>query len=161
MLAPLSLKRAAMAIRATGVDLVAGTCERIGDDNAQVLYRHHSALPTLQPEQFSLHGPLDWCMAWERGDYFFQPEVFFTRAIWERAGAYLKPHLFWAMDWDLWLRCALAGATIVRIPDILGVSREHAAQKTTSQEMYLWQIVGILREYDHMLAAIQAEVGAE
>ena len=63
------------------------------------------------------------------------------------------------MDWDLWLRCALAGATIVRIPDILGVSREHAAQKTTSEEMYLWQIVGILHEYDDMLAAVQAEIG--
>ena len=160
MLAPLSLKRAAMAIHATGADLVAGTCERIGGDDDHVLYKHHAALPTSRPEPFTLHGPLDWCMAWEKGDYFFQPEVFFTRSIWERAGGYLKPHLFWAMDWDLWLRCALAGATIVRIPDILGVSREHAAQKTTSEEMYLWQIVGILHEYDDMLAAVQAEIGA-
>jgi hypothetical protein len=154
------LKRAAMAIHATGADLVAGTCERIGGDDDHVLYKHHAALPTSRPEPFTLHGPLDWCMAWEKGDYFFQPEVFFTRSIWERAGGYLKPHLFWAMDWDLWLRCALAGATIVRIPDILGVSREHAAQKTTSEEMYLWQIVGILHEYDDMLAAVQAEIGA-
>ena len=124
-----------------------------------MLYKHHAALPALRREPFALEGPLDWCTAWEKGDYFFQPEVFFTRAIWERAGGYLKPHLFWAMDWDLWLRCALAGATIVRIPDILGVSREHAAQKTTSEEMYLWQIVGILHEYDDVLAAVQAEVG--
>jgi GT2 family glycosyltransferase len=158
MLAPLSLKRVAMAMRATGVDLVAGTCKRIGGGAGQVTYQHHSALPTLCPEPFSLHGPLDWCSAWEKGDYFFQPEVFFTRSIWERAGGYLKPHLFWAMDWELWLRCALAGATIVRIPDILGLSREHSAQKTTAEELYLWQIVGILREYDDLLGLLEAKV---
>jgi GT2 family glycosyltransferase len=160
MLAPLSLKRAAMAMRATGADLVAGTCKRIGGDAAQVLYKHHSALPTFRQQAFSLHGPLDWCNAWEKGDYFFQPEVFFTRRIWERAGAYLKLHLFWAMDWELWLRFALAGATVVRIPDVLGISRVHDAQKTTTDELYLWQIVGILREYDDLLDTLEAELRA-
>ena len=57
MLAPLSLKRAAMAIRATGADLVAGTCERIGGDDDHVLYKHHAALPTSRQEPFTLHGP--------------------------------------------------------------------------------------------------------
>ena len=102
--------------------------------------------------QFGLAGPLDWRDCWEKGDYFFQPEVFFNRGIWERSGAYLKQHLYWAMDWDLWLRFAMAGARIVRIPDPLGVSRVHVAQKTTSQEMYLWQIKTILEEYDDVLA---------
>ena len=69
MLAPQSLKRAAMAIRATGADLVAGTCERIGGDDGRVLYKHHAALPALRREPFTLHGPLDWCTAWEKGDY--------------------------------------------------------------------------------------------
>jgi len=159
MLAPLSLKRAAMAIRATGADLVAGTCKRVRGDG-ELLYKHHAALPALRPEPLALHGPLNWSNGWEKGDYFFQPEVFFTRSIWERAGGYLKTHLFWAMDWELWLRCALAGASIVRIPDILGVSREHAAQKTTADEMYLWQIVGILGEYDDLLAALETKAEA-
>ena len=48
---------------------------------------------------------------------------------------------------DLWLRFALAGARVVRIPDVMGASHEHASQKTTGEELYLWQIVGILREY--------------
>jgi GT2 family glycosyltransferase len=159
MLAPLALKRAAMAMHSTGANLVAGTCKRI-DENARVLYKHHSALPALRSEPFTLDGPLNWCDAWEQGDYFFQPEVFFSRSIWERAGGYLKQHLFWAMDWELWLRCSLAGASIVRIPDVLGISREHGAQKTKMDEMYLWQIAGILREYDDLLAAIELEAGA-
>ena len=108
----------------------------------------------MRPKSFTLGAPLKWSEFWEKGDWFFQPEVLFTREIWERAGGYLKPHLFWAMDWDLWLRFALAGARIVRIPDVIGASRMHATQKTTGEELYLWQIVGILREYDELLAAL-------
>jgi hypothetical protein len=158
MLAPLSLKRAAMALCATGADLVAGTCRRVDGPEGRLLFKHHSAFPTLRPERFDLEGPLNWSNSWEKGDYFFQPEVFFTRAIWERAGGYLKPHLYWLMDWELWLRCALAGATIVRIPDVLGISREHAAQKTTGDEFNLWERVKVLREFDEMLAALEAEI---
>lgn len=157
MLAPLALKRAALAFAESGADLVAGTCSRIAGVAGKLLYRHHAALPTNQRVAFKFSGPLDWSSSWEKGDYFFQPEVFFTRDIWERAGGYLKPHLYWAMDWDLWLRCALAGASIIRIPDLLGVSRVHTAQKTTSDEMYLWQIASILREYDDMLARLERD----
>jgi GT2 family glycosyltransferase len=154
MLAPLSLKRAAMALRETGADIVAGTCKRIEGVAATPLYNHFAALPSLRPGAFELDLPLNWCDSWERGDWFFQPEVLFTRDIWERAGGYLKPHLFWAMDWDLWLRFALAGARVIRVPDVMGASRVHTSQKTTSEELYLWQIVGILREYDELLAAL-------
>jgi GT2 family glycosyltransferase len=154
MLAPLSLKRAAMALRETGADMVAGSCRRIVGAKTTPLYKHFAALPTLQPQLFTLDAPLNWCESWEKGDWFFQPEVVFTREIWERAGGYLKPHLFWAMDWDLWLRFALAGARVVRIPDVMGASREHASQKTTGDELYLWQVVGILREYDELLRAL-------
>jgi glycosyltransferase involved in cell wall biosynthesis len=157
MLSPLSLKRAALAFAESGADLVAGTCSRIAGVNAQLLYRYYSALPTGQCVPFDLSGPLDWCNAWEKGDYFFQPEVFFSRDIWDRAGGYIKPHLYWAMDWDLWLRCALAGATVMRIPDVLGASREHPAQKTTSNMMYLWQITTILHDYDGLLARLERE----
>jgi GT2 family glycosyltransferase len=157
MLEPLSLYRAAIAFAETGADMVAGTCTRVAGVGARRLYRHHSALPTARAVEFDLGGPLNWCSGWEKGDYFFQPEVFFTRALWERAGGYLKRHLYWAMDWDLWLRCALAGATIVRLPDVLGISREHDAQKTTSDEMYLWQITTILREFDQLIERLEHE----
>jgi len=157
MLAPWALKRAALAFLESGADLVAGTCARVEGVEARLIYRHHSALPTGQRVAFDLARPLNWHNGWEKGDYFFQPEVFFTRDIWERSGGYLKPHLYWAMDWDLWLRCALVGATVIRIPDLLGMSRVHKAQKTTSEELYLWQISTILREYDDLLALLQRD----
>jgi GT2 family glycosyltransferase len=157
MLAPWALKRAALAFARSGADLVAGTCSRVAGVDAGLLYRHHSALPAEQRVPFNLSGPLNWCNAWEKGDYFFQPEVLFTRDIWERAGGFLKPHLYWAMDWDLWLRCALAGATAIRIPDVLGISRVHEAQKTKSDEMYLWQVTNILREYEELLALLERD----
>jgi hypothetical protein len=62
------------------------------------------------------------------------------------------------MDWDLWLRCALAGATVIRIPDVLGVSRMHETQKTSQNEMYLWQISAILREYDGLFARLEHDL---
>jgi GT2 family glycosyltransferase len=157
MLAPWALKRAALAFAESGADLVTGTCARVEGVDAQLIARHYSALPTGQRVSLDLCGALDWQNGWEKGDYFFQPEVLFTRDIWERSGGYLKPHLYWAMDWDLWLRCALVGATVIRIPDLLGISRVHTAQKTTSEESYLWQIRTILRDYDDLLALLQRD----
>ena len=131
MLAPLSLKRARYD-RATGADLVAGTCERIGGDDGRVCT---STTPTAGPAPKRSHsGPSGLVHGLGEGRLFFSSRKCSSHA---RSGnasaAILKPHLFWAMDWELWLRCALAGAAIVRIPDILGVSREHTAQKTTSK----------------------------
>ena len=158
MLAPNALKRAATAFQEYSCDLVAGTCERIGE-TGEVLFRHHSIVPYGRTTRFDLADPLNWTNCWEKGDFFFQPEVLFTREIWNRAGGYLKKHLYWANDWDLWLRCALAGASIVRIPDVLGRSRVHAQQKTQSDQLYLFQIASILREYDDLLAALECEFG--
>jgi GT2 family glycosyltransferase len=160
MLAPLALKRAALAFAESGADMVAGTCSRVAGADARPLYRHHSVLPTARCVTFDLAGPLNWRDAWERGDYFFQPEVFFSRDIWTRAGGYLRAHLYWAMDWDLWLRFALAGATVFRIPDVLAVSREHEAQKTTTEEMYLWQIATLLTDYDALLDLLERDTVA-
>jgi hypothetical protein len=65
------------------------------------------------------------------------------------------------MDWDLWLRFALAGATVTRIPDVLGISRVHDAQKTTADEIYLWQIASILSEYDDLFDRLERVLSAE
>jgi glycosyltransferase involved in cell wall biosynthesis len=154
MLAPLALRRAALAFARSGAEIVAGTCSRISSDG-RLHYRHHSILPIDVPVPLQLKSLINWSEVWEKGCYFFQPEVFFRRDIWLRAGGYLKPYLHWAMDWDLWLRFALAGAQAVRTPDVLGVSREHPAQKTRGDEMYLWQILNLLREYDDLFAMIE------
>lgn len=157
MLAPGALRRAALAFRHYGADLVAGGCERISEDSDHTLFCHHAALPFLKKVPLGLGENYMWTGAWEQGDYLFQPEVLFTADIWRRAGGYLKQHLYWAMDWELWLRMAMAGATIVNIPETIGRSRQQDNQKTTDDELYLFQIRNILVEHNEALATLKMQ----
>ncbi len=156
MLAPGGLKRAAMAFMHYDSDLVVGGCERITTSSDEVLRLHHPALPYGKKMPLGFADHFIWSSSWSQGDYFFQPEVMFSADIWRRSGGYLKKHLYWAMDWELWIRMALAGATIVHIPETIGRSREHAQQKTTSEQLYLYQLRNILLEHDDVLAEIEA-----
>ena len=157
MLAPGALKIAALTFMQHDCDLVAGRpCpERITEDSDEVTLLHHPALPFMETVALGFAENLVWRNSWEKGDYFFQPEVVFTADIWRRSGGYLKEHLYWAMDWELWIRMAMAGASIVHVPDRIGRSREHAEQKTTSAELYLFQLKNILLEHDEALARVQ------
>jgi len=66
-------------------------------------------------------------------DYIPQETMFWRREIWEKAGGTIDESFHFAMDWDLIMRFAAAGATIRRIPIFLGCFRVHTKQKTTSQ----------------------------
>ncbi len=157
MLAPGALRRAALTFRRFGADMVTGGCERISENTSEVLFSHHAALPFFRAVPLGLGENYMWTGAWEKGDYVFQPEVLFTADIWRRAGGYLKQHLYWAMDWELWLRMAMAGATIVNIPDQIGRSRQQDNQKTTNDELYLFQIRNILVEHSQALATLETQ----
>lgn len=154
-LAPLALIRAAIAFQRSGADIVAGSCVRIGESSDVVLLRHYSNLPTNILCPLRADRVTDWSNAWEKGDFFFQPEVLFTRDIWMRSGRAIKRRLHWAMDWDLWVRMAFAGAKVIRIPDVIGYSRVHDEQKTRADEAYLPQIEGLLEEYRQLLSAVE------
>jgi hypothetical protein len=153
MLAPGTLRRAARAFMIYNCDLVAGACERIGELDDEVKFLHHSAVPFGRRLPLDAVSQLRWYDSWDQGDYFFQPEVLFSADIWRRAGGGLKQHLYWGMDWELWIRMALAGATIVHIPPRFGRSREHPLQKTTSDRLYLFQLKNILLEHHDVLHA--------
>jgi hypothetical protein len=152
MLAPNSLKRAALAFLEFGCDMVAGTVDRIGERSDELLWRCYPALPTLRPVELDYTLVSSWSDGWRNQDYFYQPEVFFSRTVWQRAGAHLKRHLYWSMDWELWTRFAMTGAVIVRIPDLLGYSRLHKNQKTQN-DLYLPQMAGIFNELRQVFAA--------
>nr|WP_255453734.1 glycosyltransferase [Paracoccus sp. S-4012] len=85
------------------------------------------------------HPPLDLARLldvernWLDGRYLTQPEVFFTRAAYERAGGTIDGGLTYAMDYDLWLRMAAAGVQSVTLPRPLAAFRRHAQQKTARQ----------------------------
>lgn len=62
------------------------------------------------------------------GDYIIQPAAFFTREAYASAGG-LDRSLYWAMDWDLWLRLAQQH-DIVCIADELASYRWLGSNKT-------------------------------
>ncbi len=75
-------------------------------------------------------------------DYVPQETLLWRRSLWERVGG-LDDSLHYALDWDLLLRFARAGARFHRLPRFLGSFRVHPAQKTTAT----WDEVGA-REVD-------------
>lgn len=156
LLEPGSLFEIGRAYRETGADVIAGGCMRIGETREEEYHLHHTRLPMGQTVRLAPLDMLHFMGSWQESNYFFQPEVFFSRRVWEASGAYLKEHLFYAMDYDLWLRMALAGATAHHIPATIGCSRIHAAQKTQADRKYLHQMRALMEEYKAMFAALKA-----
>ncbi len=129
-LAPGSLFTVAQQFLLHAPDLVAGRCARVADRATLPRHIHRSVLTfgTLQP--LPLEALLDLDRCWLQGWFFHQPEVFFSRDIFTRAGGTLREDLYYSMDYDLWVRMARAGARILPLPEILAIFREHAQQKT-------------------------------
>lgn len=129
-LAPGSLFTVAQQFLLHAPDLVAGRCARVADREPQPHHIHRSVLSfgTLQALPLSELLDLDHC--WLKGWFFHQPEVFFTRDVFDRAGGRLREDLYYSMDYDLWVRMARAGARILPLPEILAIFREHPQQKT-------------------------------
>jgi GT2 family glycosyltransferase len=156
LLEPGSLWQVAAAWQQEQADLIVGGCVRIAQTRRHELARHRCALPmrtTLRLDPLDL---LRFMESWQRGHYFYQPEVFFSREAWEAAGGYLKHHLHYGMDYDLWIRMALAGATIRHIPATLACSRVHAAQKTRDDHAWYHQFRQLLEEYRDLFERLEA-----
>jgi glycosyltransferase involved in cell wall biosynthesis len=64
-------------------------------------------------------------------DYIPQETLFWRRSLYEDVDG-IDRHSQFAMDWDLLLRFASAGARIKRVPYFLGRFRVHVAQKTAA-----------------------------
>ena len=125
MLAPGALAAVALAFATSGADLVAGIC--VIHDEGRILHRHLTAAadgPLPLAELLDLEG------GWLEGEFFYQPEVFFSRALWQRAGAKVEENLYYSMDYELWLRFAEAGGVLHGIGRPLALFRVHAGQKT-------------------------------
>ena len=91
---------------------------------------HRSTIPLGRIDRLRLDHLLDLEGCWQKGWFFHQPEVFFSREIFDRAGGFVDEKLYYSMDYDLWVRLAKAGAKICAIPEILAIFREHKNQKT-------------------------------
>lgn len=125
LFAPFALYKMALAFKQKNADLIAGQVVLFEDGNA--INRHIYSLPDgplLEREILNLKG------MWLTGQYFYQPELFFTKDIYERAGGYVDDKLNFSMDYELWLRMARAGAQIETISTPVALYRNHRDQKT-------------------------------
>ncbi len=129
-LTPGSLYTVGQALLLHHTDMVAGRCARVRDHEPLHHHIHRSSVSIGPVERLRLDQLLELDGCWLRGWFFHQPEVFFTREIFDRAGGQLREDLYFSMDYDLWVRLAKVGARIFALPEILAVFREHDQQKT-------------------------------
>ncbi|WP_438479473.1 glycosyltransferase [Oleiharenicola lentus] len=129
-LAPASLYTVAQTFLLHSTDLVVGRCARVTEQEIRPHHVHRSLLPLGSIASLKIDQLLDLETHLLTGNFFQQPEVFFSREIFERAGARLREDLHYSMDYELWLRMAKAGARAFSIPEVLAIYRQHKHQKT-------------------------------
>ncbi len=141
-LAPGALAAVALAFQDPSVDLVAGVCELFKD--GELIHRHLTACrdgPLPLDELLDLEGH------WHPGQFFYQPEVFYRRQLWERAGGFVDGSLRYSMDYDLWVRFAQCGARLHAIGRPLVRFRVHDAQKTAAPERFRPELEQVRTRY--------------
>ena len=126
MLAPLALFHIAETY-ISGADLVVGACFEFKD--GRFLQINLPGLPEGPLERAKM---ADLKNEWFMGQYFYQPEVFFSAEIYQKAGGYIDASLKYTMDYDLWMRLAGAGASVAKVRWPIALFRRHEEQKTFS-----------------------------
>jgi len=140
------------------IDIIAGGC-RIVDEHGVTLFNHQNGLPMGEKIALSFGDLLSFLGLWSKGLYFYQPDIFFSRRIWLASGAYIKEHLYYAMDYDLFLRFAMAGALVLHLPAFLASRRLHKRQKTQhATPLYLPTIRNLLKEYELLIKQANSSI---
>ena len=125
LLTPGALFAMAMAFWKSGSDMVVGTVQFLKD--GEIVGEHLTSCPS---GPLHLSELLDLENNWLKGRFFYQPELMFTRDLWERAGGKVDNELYFSMDHELWLRFAIAGANMHVIGRPTVMYRVHDQQKT-------------------------------
>ncbi|WP_157961298.1 glycosyltransferase family 2 protein [Microvirga flavescens] len=109
----------------------------------------------------------------EKG-YVAQPSVFYTRELYNRVGG-LDRSLHFCMDYELWTRFAVSGATFARIDADISGNRWYETTKTSAQTFDLYaeilatqqRVFGIISPYyvqavsDHLYTKFHAQFYGE
>ncbi len=135
-LAPGALAAVALAFETSGADMVAGICRLYRD--GECVQQH---LTSCADGPLPLDDLLDLDGCWNAGQFFFQPEVMFTREFWLRAGGHVNDWLHYSMDYELWLRFAEAGARLHVIGRPVAWFRLHEQQKTHGTEHFQAELI--------------------
>jgi len=97
-----------------------------------VVYGHRILIDEAGQEIGRWYSPRQRCDDLQLHDLVPQETFFWRKRVWDRVGG-IDPDFHFAMDWDLLLRFAAAGAKFVRVPHFLGLFRLHGQQKSQAQ----------------------------
>lgn len=107
-------------------DIFHGRCVTIDDEGRRLDRAFYSDIETNE-------DILDLWQVWFKGRNFVQPEVFWTKRIADRVGPFDEARHY-AMDYDYWARCIIAGAQVHHIDRDISAFRIWAQQKSTASQ---------------------------
>jgi glycosyltransferase involved in cell wall biosynthesis len=142
LLAPGALFAIAIAFATSHAEMVAGIAEIYRD--GKLVAEHVTA---CSDGPLPLDDLLDLDCGWNAGQFFYQPEVFFTRELWHRAGGYVDTALYYSLDYELWLRFATEGARLHVIGRPIARYRQHAEQKTSIESRFKEELASVRQRY--------------
>jgi glycosyltransferase involved in cell wall biosynthesis len=142
MLAPGALASVALAFDTNQADMIAGICLLYREGRLQAQH-----LTSCADGPLPLEDLLNLDHGWNAGQFFYQPEVMFTRDLWTRAGGYVNDWLHYSMDYELWLRFATAGARLHVIGRPIAWFRLHDQQKTHVASRFQAELVVCRRDF--------------
>ncbi len=129
MLTPGALAAAAIAYTTSGADFINGVSQVFREGTLV-----HQCITSCPDGPMPLMDMLDLENCWLTGQFWWQPDCFFSKALWDKAGGHVRVDWYYSMDYELWLRMAQAGARVHSIGRPICWYRTHADQKTSEGE---------------------------
>jgi|GEM_PF-701301 len=129
MLTPGALAAAAIAYKTSGASFINGVSQVFREGKLV-----HQCITSCPDGPMPLMDMLDLENCWLTGQFWWQPDCFFSKELWEKAGSHVRVDWYYSMDYELWLRMAQAGATVHSIGRPICWYRTHADQKTSEGE---------------------------
>lgn len=140
--APGALAAVAMAFVIHKPDMVTGICEIYSE--GKLVDRH---MTSCVNGKLPLDDILDLDNGWNAGQFFYQPEVFFSRDLWHRSGGHVREDCYYSMDYELWCRFAYAGAELHVIGTPLAWFRMHPEQKTADPAKFKRELIKVRDQF--------------
>lgn len=126
--------------------VIAGGCRVFGAKQEPVEHWPSFQSEFNLPEPMPVHQMLDMAVHWFPGEFFYQPEVFVPAKAYRTVGG-IDPTIFYTMDYDLWMRLALASVQVVVVDRVLAAYREHPGQKTADLTSLHRQMIDTANRY--------------
>lgn len=118
------------------IDLLNGQCHYVNEIGEKI-GEHHGDI-TRFDEVIDL-----WDVWWAKKQ-FVQPEIFWSRRIYESIGPF-REDLYYVMDYEYWCRILKAGGKAVPIIEALSCFRFNPNQKSRQREQVAEELLGVVR----------------